>query len=203
VNFSLRRGDSVLLCGPSGAGKRTLLRAIAGLWHFGSGEVRVPFNTRVLFLPQKPYLPIGTLREVVSYPMPAGGVEDATLHEMLEAVGLPDLAGNLDEDGHWAIQLSPGEQQRIALARALPQRPEWLFLDEATSSVDEATEALLYCLVRNRLPRTTLFSIGDRDAPPFHARHLSLQADGQGPASIVEATSSDLHHGKAQRTNLQ
>jgi putative ATP-binding cassette transporter len=209
VNLTLRRGDSVLLSGPSGAGKSTLLRAIAGLWRFGSGEIRVPFNTRVLFLPQKPYLPIGTLREVVSYPMPAGGVDDATLQETLEAVGLRDLAGKLDEDDHWAIQLSPGEQQRIAFARALAQKPEWLFLDEATSSVDEATEAHLYRLVHSRLPGTTLFSIGHRATlRPFHARHLWLQPDGDGPASIVEATAveaiaSDDHHGKARRTSLQ
>jgi putative ATP-binding cassette transporter len=204
VNFTLRRGDSVLLCGPSGAGKSTLLRAIAGLWPFGSGEIRVPFNTRVLFLPQKPYLPIGTLREVVSYPMQAGGVDDATLHETLEAVGLPELAGKLDEGGHWALQLSPGEQQRIAFARALAHKPEWLFLDEATSSVDEATEALLYRLLRNRLPGTTLFSIGHRATlRPFHARHLSFETDGHGPASIVEAIASDDHHGKARRTSLK
>jgi ABC-type uncharacterized transport system fused permease/ATPase subunit len=94
---------------------------------------------RILFLPQKPYLPIGTLRDVVSYPMPAGGVDDATLREALEAVGLPELTGRLDEAGHWALQLSPGEQQRIAFARALVQKPDWLFLDEATSAVDEAT----------------------------------------------------------------
>jgi ABC-type uncharacterized transport system fused permease/ATPase subunit len=116
VNFTVRRGDSVLLCGPSGAGKSTLLRSLAGLWPFGSRQISMRFNPRILFLPQKPYLPIGTLREVVSYPMPAGCVDDATLRETLEAVGLQHLAGKLDEDGHWAIQLSPGEQQRIAFA---------------------------------------------------------------------------------------
>src|SRR5262249_4542060 len=128
VNFSLMRGDTVLLCGPSGSGKSTLVRAIAGIWPFGHGEIRVPHDARVLFLPQKPHLPIGTLRDVVSYPMPPSGVEDATLREALEAVGLPELAGRLDEAGHWALQLSPGEQQRIAFARALLQKPDWLFL---------------------------------------------------------------------------
>jgi putative ATP-binding cassette transporter len=203
VNFRLRRGDNVLLCGPSGAGKSTLLRAIAGLWPFGSGEIHVPVNTRVLFLPQKPYLPIGTLREVVSYPMPVGGVGDAILQDSLEAVGLPDLAGKLDEDGHWAIQLSPGEQQRIAFARALAQKPEWLFLDEATSSLDETTEARLYRLVRSRLPGTTLFSIGHRTTlRRFHVRHLSLQVNGHGPAAIVEVTASDDHHARGSRTSI-
>jgi vitamin B12/bleomycin/antimicrobial peptide transport system ATP-binding/permease protein len=187
VNLSLARGDTVLLWGPSGAGKSTLVRAIAGIWPFGCGEIRVPRNARVLFLPQKPYLPIGTLREVVSYPTPAGGVDDATLRETLEAVGLPELAGRLDEAGHWALQLSPGEQQRIAFGRALVQKPDWLFLDEATSAVDEATEARLYRLVRERLAGTAVFSVGHRGTlRPFHTRQLVVQPNGSGPASIME-----------------
>jgi putative ATP-binding cassette transporter len=189
VNLSLRRGDTVLLRGGSGLGKSTLLRAIAGIWPFGRGEIREPRSRRVLFLPQKPYLPIGTLREVVSYPMPAGGIDDATLREALEGVGLPRLAGRLDEAGHWALQLSPGEQQRIAFARALVQKPEWLFLDEATSAVDEATEARLYRLLSERLAGTTLFSIGHRTAlRAFHSRELVMQSFGNGLSSIVEVT---------------
>jgi vitamin B12/bleomycin/antimicrobial peptide transport system ATP-binding/permease protein len=200
VNLSLARGDTVLLWGPSGAGKSTLIRAIAGIWPFGCGEIRVPRDARVLFLPQKPYLPIGTLRDVVSYPMPAGGVDDATLREALDAVGLPELAWRLDEASHWALQLSPGEQQRIAFARALVQKPDWLFLDEATSAVDEATEARLYQLVRQRLLGTTVFSVGHRGTlRPFHARQLVLQPNGSGPASIVEvvAASSPASQGCA------
>ena len=138
-------------------------------------------------LPQKPYLPIGTLRDVVSYPMPAGGVDDATLRETLDAVGLPELAGRLDEAAHWALQLSPGEQQRIAFARAFVQKPDWLFLDEATSAVDEPTEARLYQLVRERLATTTVFSVGHRSTlHSFHARQFVVRPDGNGPASIVE-----------------
>src|SRR5882672_634612 len=187
VNLSLLRGDSVLLGGPSGSGKSTLFRAIAGIWPFGRGEIRAPRMARVLFLPQRPYLPIGTLRSVVSYPMPAAGVDDATLREALEAVGLADLTGRLDEAGHWALQLSPGEQQRIAFARALVQKPDWLFLDEATAAVDEVTEARLYRLVRDRLPGTTLFSVGHRATlRPFHARRLVVERTGNGPASIVD-----------------
>ena len=147
VNVSILRGDTVLLGGASGLGKSTLFRAVAGIWPFGRGEIRGPRDRNVLFLPQKPYLPIGTLREVVSYPMPSAGVDDLTLREALEAVGLSRLAGRLSEAGNWALQLSPGEQQRIAFARALVQKPDWLFLDEATSAVDEATEARLYRLV--------------------------------------------------------
>jgi putative ATP-binding cassette transporter len=198
VSLLLGRGESALLSGPSGVGKSTLIRAIAGIWPFGRGEIRMPSNNRVLFLPQKPYLPIGTLREVVSYPMPAGGLDDTKLREALEAVGLPELAGRLDESSHWALQLSPGEQQRIAFARALVQKPDWLFLDEATSAVGEPTEARLYRLVRDRLPRTTLFSVGHRSTlRPFHHRQLFVQPDGDGPASIVEVPASgDVISGK-------
>jgi vitamin B12/bleomycin/antimicrobial peptide transport system ATP-binding/permease protein len=147
----------------------------------------VPQGARVLFLPQRPYLPIGALRDVVSYPMPASGVDDKTLREALEAVGLAELAGRLDEATHWALQLSPGEQQRMAFARALVQKPDWLFLDEATSALDEATEARLYRLVRERLPETMLFSIGHRATlGPFHARRLMVKLNANGPASIVE-----------------
>jgi vitamin B12/bleomycin/antimicrobial peptide transport system ATP-binding/permease protein len=189
VNLSILRGDTVLLGGGSGSGKSTLLRAIAGIWPFGSGVICAARDARILFLPQKPYLPIGTLREVVSYPTPAGGVDDATLREALDAVGMSQLSARLDQTGHWALQLSPGEQQRIAFARALVQKPEWLFLDEATSAVDEATEARLYRLVRDRLPEATVFSIGHRATlRPFHSRQLFVQRNGKGPAAIVELT---------------
>jgi vitamin B12/bleomycin/antimicrobial peptide transport system ATP-binding/permease protein len=187
VNLTLRRGDAVLLTGASGSGKSTLIRAIAGIWPFGRGEIRAARDARILFLPQRPYLPIGKLRDVVSYPMPASGVADGALREALEAVGLPQLAGRLDESAHWALQLSPGEQQRIAFARALVQKPEWLFLDEATSAVDEATEQRLYRLVRERLPETTVFSIGHRATlRPFHTRRLMVQPTGNSAASVVE-----------------
>ena len=119
--------------------------------------------------------------------MPAAGVDDTTLREALEAVGLTELAGRLDEAAHWALQLSPGEQQRIAFARALVQKPDWLFLDEATSAVDEATEARLYRLVRERLPETMMFSIGHRATlGSFHARRLMVEPRRNGPSSIVE-----------------
>jgi vitamin B12/bleomycin/antimicrobial peptide transport system ATP-binding/permease protein len=199
VNLSLRLGDTVLLTGASGSGKSTLIRAIAGIWPFGRGEIRSARDARLLFLPQRPYLPIGVLRDVVSYPMPAQGVPDESLREALEVVGLPQLAGRLDESAHWALQLSPGEQQRIAFARALVQKPEWLFLDEATSAVDEATEARLYRLLRERLPDTSVFSIGHRATlRPFHARRLMVQPGINSPSSIVElpaAADVDSPHG--------
>jgi vitamin B12/bleomycin/antimicrobial peptide transport system ATP-binding/permease protein len=187
VNLTVAHGDTVLLWGPSGTGRSTFVRALAGIWPYGRGEIRIPHHARLLFLPQKPYLPIGTLRDVVSYPTPAGGADDATLREALTAVGLPALVGRLDEAGHWALQLSPGEQQRLAFARALVQRPDWLFLDEATSALDEATEARLYRLLRQRLAGTTVFSVGHRGTlRPFHARQFVVQPDGSGPAAIVE-----------------
>jgi putative ATP-binding cassette transporter len=199
VNFSLRRGETVLLLGPSGSGKSTLVRAIAGIWPFGRGEIRAARDARILFLPQRPYLPIGMLRDVVSYPMPPGGVTDGTLRDALEAVGLAELAGRLDEAAHWALRLSPGEQQRIAFARALVQNPEWLFLDEATSAVDEATETRIYRLVRERLAETMVFSIGHRATLRlFHGRRLMVQLAENRPASIVElsaATAIEPGHG--------
>ena len=187
LNLSIGRGDTVLLGGASGTGKSTLFRAIAGIWPFGRGDIRTARGASVLFLPQRPYLPIGALRDVVGYPMPAGGVDDATLREALEAVGLPELSARLDEGAHWALQLSPGEQQRIAFARALVHRPDWLFLDEATSAVDEATEARLYGLLRERLAGTTVFSVGHRATlRPFHRRVFTVQVPASGPGSIQE-----------------
>ena len=187
INLTLRRGETVLLGGASGSGKSTLVRAIAGIWPFGRGEIQLPQDGRVLFLPQRPYLPIGTLRDVVSYPMPASGVDDKMLREALEAVGLTELAGRLDEVGHWALQLSPGEQQRIAFARALVQKPDWLFLDEATSALDETTETFLYRLARERLPDAMMFSIGHRATlDTFHTRRLMVEPGVNGPATIVE-----------------
>ena len=188
VSFAIRPGDTALISGPSGAGKSTLFRAIAGIWPFGRGDVKLPPAGRVLFLPQKPYLPIGTLREVVSYPTPPSGVTDAELSEALTAVGLPELTLRLGESAHWALALSPGEQQRIAFARALVQKPDWLFLDEATSAVDEETEATLYGLLRQRLPATTVVSVGHRSTlRAFHARRLVVTPNGAGPATVVEA----------------
>jgi putative ATP-binding cassette transporter len=196
VNLSLSRGDSVLLGGASGSGKSTFLRAIAGIWPFVRGEIHGSRDDRVLFLPQKAYLPIGTLREVVSYPMPTGGIDDSILRDALETVGLPQLARRLNEAGHWALQLSPGEQQRIAFARALVQKPDWLFLDEATSAMDEPTEARLYRLLRQRLESTTVFSVGHRTTlQAFHSRHLVVRGNGSGPSSIVEVTATESARG--------
>jgi putative ATP-binding cassette transporter len=188
ATLDFRPGDSALISGPSGVGKSTLFRAIAGIWPFGTGDISLPRGGRVLFLPQKPYLPIGTLREVVSYPTPPGGIDDTALREALEAVGLSALTGRLGEHAHWALALSPGEQQRIAFARALVQKPAWLFLDEATSALDEESEVRLYTLLRARMPGVTVVSVGHRSTlRPCHARSLVVTPHGAGAATVEEA----------------
>ena len=174
VNLSLLRGDTVLLGGGSGSGKSTLLRAIAGIWPFGRGEIRTPHDSRVLFLPQKPYLPIGNLKHAVSYPDDVSRHSDDEVKSALEAVGLAHLASDLGRSENWAQLLSGGEQQRLAFARALLNKPDWLFLDEATSALPEADQASLYGLLKQRLVNTTLVSIGHRASlGAHHARQLT------------------------------
>jgi putative ATP-binding cassette transporter len=161
--FEIESGDHVLVSGPSGCGKSTLFRAIAGIWPFGHGTIALPDDATTLFLPQKPYIPIGCLRDAVAYPASgsAFGGDDA-IREALAAVMLPDLAERLDENQHWSMQLSGGEQQRLAVARALLHRPSWLFLDEATSALDAATEQHIGALLRERLPDSAIVSIEHR-----------------------------------------
>ena len=136
ANFTVRPGETVSVGGPSGSGKTTLFRALAGLWPFGKGEVSAPAGWRVLFLPQRPYLPIGTLREALTYPDRTDAVDDETCREALEACLLGHLSGRLDETGNWSLALSVGEQQRLAFARALLLKPNWIFIDEGTAALD-------------------------------------------------------------------
>jgi putative ATP-binding cassette transporter len=172
----LEKGEAVLLTGASGSGKSTLFRAIAGIWPFGRGAVSIPAGSRLLFLPQRPYLPLGTLRRVVCYPLDATQVPEAEIRATLAAAGLPQLADRLDEEDAWDRRLSGGEQQRLAFARALLVRPDFLFLDEATASLDPPAEAALYGMLRERLPGTAILSIAHRDAVArFHDRRLRLQ----------------------------
>lgn len=185
-NATIKSGESLLICGPSGSGKSTLFRAIAGIWPFGKGRMRMPAGFRVLFLPQRPYLPIGTIRDVVSYPASPAEFSDEQIKEVLDAVGLPQLEDRINDHQHWALQLSPGEQQRIAFARAMLQKPAWLFLDEATSALDEASEEKLYRMLNKRLAGTTIISIGHRPALiAFHSRRLELREDGFGTRALV------------------
>jgi putative ATP-binding cassette transporter len=178
-NVKMPRGEPVLLTGPSGSGKSTLFRAIAGIWPFGSGRIVVPKDARLMMLPQRPYFPVGPLAAAVSYPAEPGTYDRERVAEAISAVGLPALAQRLDEEGHWNRMLSLGEQQRLGIARALLQKPDFLFLDEATASLDEPSEAVLYRLIQERLPDATVVSIGHRSTlAAFHRRRLTLERDG-------------------------
>lgn len=189
ATFELPRGRSTLITGASGSGKSTLFRALAGIWPFGRGQVRVPAGARVLFLPQKPYIPIGTLRDAVKYPDEHSTATDADIVTALEAVKLGHLAGRLDEVAHWSNTLSGGEQQRLAAARALVFRPDWLFLDEATASLDEAMEAAVYEALKQRLPSATMVSIGHRPSlRQWHEHRVQLLRAPGEVGRLVEAT---------------
>jgi vitamin B12/bleomycin/antimicrobial peptide transport system ATP-binding/permease protein len=180
-DFSIRPDEATLVMGPSGAGKSTLFRAIAGVWPFGSGAIRIPANARMMMLPQRPYFPIGALKTAVTYPASPDSFTPAQISDVLAAVGLPQLAERLEEEGHWNRTLSVGEQQRLGLARALLHRPQYLFLDEATASLDEPSEARLYRLMQERLPTTTIISIGHRSTlREFHQRVVELAREGDG-----------------------
>ena len=186
--FSFTPGERTLITGPSGAGKSTLLRAIAGVWPFGDGAVTVPAKASLMMLPQRPYFPIGSLHAAIAYPAEASAYGADKVREVLDAVGLGALAPRLGEEAHWNRMLSLGEQQRLGLARALLHAPAFLFLDEATASLDEPSEAALYALLTERLPDTTIISIGHHSTlEAFHPRKLALVRDGDHFALSKEA----------------
>ena len=175
------------MTGPSGSGKSTLFRAIAGIWPFGEGQVLVPEGQTMMLLPQRPYIPIGTLRDAVTYPGEVDAYDDAEMAEALRAAKLPQIADRLDEERAWAQTLSLGEQQRLALARALLTKPDWLFLDEATAALDEPTEAEIYRIIKEKLPNTTVVSIGHRSTlAAFHDRRIDMQKPEGGLSTPVD-----------------
>ncbi|WP_313992303.1 ABC transporter ATP-binding protein/permease [uncultured Selenomonas sp.] len=159
--LTLPRGSRVLVTGTSGAGKSTLLRALAGIWPYGSGSVALPMDSVRIFLPQRPYLVLGSLRRALTYPRTAAPPDTETVR-ILHRVGLAHLIDRLDETDDWSRILSLGEQQRLAFARILLIRPDWIFLDEATSALDEPRERALYELLSQELPAASIISVGHR-----------------------------------------
>ncbi|CRM01428.1 ABC transporter ATP-binding protein/permease [Pseudomonas marginalis] len=175
ANMIVEPGQRVMLSGRSGSGKSTLLRAMGHLWPAGHGSIRLPAR-RYLFLPQKPYLPIGTLKAVLSYPQDDSVYSAERYAQVLETCRLPHLVGRLDEANHWQRMLSPGEQQRLAFARALLFAPQWLYMDEATSAMDEEDEATLYQALIDELPGLSIVSVGHRSSlKRFHGRHVRIE----------------------------
>ena len=171
-------GQSTAISGRSGSGKSTLFRALAGIWPYGSGVVERPPG-RYLFLPQRPYIPLGTLRHVLTYPASDTSFGSEAILQALANAGLASLAPQLDDDQPWMQRLSGGEQQRLAVARALLQRPDWLFMDEATASLDPEAETELYTKLRQNLPDTTIISIAHR--PAVAALHDTAQVFRRAP----------------------
>ena len=184
-NLLLVPQESTLVSGPSGSGKSTLFRAIAGLWPYGKGEITQPAHASLMLLPQRPYIPIGPLSQAIAYPSEASSFTEAQLRQALAEVGLAALADRLEESDNWQMRLSGGEQQRLAVARALLAKPDWLFLDEATASLDEDSEHALYRAIANVLPKTTIVSIGHRSTlRAFHKRQIEVQPHAGAPATI-------------------
>jgi vitamin B12/bleomycin/antimicrobial peptide transport system ATP-binding/permease protein len=178
-SFILHGHERTLVTGPSGAGKSTLFRAIAGIWPFGSGRITIPAGATLMMLPQRPYFPVGSLKAAIVYPSEVNAFSPNRISDALISVGLPQLASKLEEEAHWNRMLSLGEQQRLGIARALLHAPRYLFLDEATASLDEASEAALYRLIREKLAATTVVSIGHRSTlAAFHQRNVVLTRDG-------------------------
>jgi putative ATP-binding cassette transporter len=187
-DLTFRKGQRTLLVGPSGSGKSTLFRAISGIWPFGSGTIDIPAGASVMLLPQRPYIPMGTLRGAVSYPAVEGAHDDAAIVAALEAVRLPALVTRLDEEANWSQVLSGGEQQRLAVARALLARPDWLLLDESTSALDEPLEDAIYAAIARLLPETSVISIGHRSSLiDNHDRRVEMRMGPDSLYSIEEA----------------
>jgi vitamin B12/bleomycin/antimicrobial peptide transport system ATP-binding/permease protein len=192
AEVEIQPGERVLIRGQSGSGKSTIMRAIAGVWPWGRGSVELP-KGRIAFMPQKPYFPLGTLREVMLYPDKPNGIDDEDLREALHKVGLDHLRGRLGEEERWDQILSGGEQQRIAFARVLIQKPHWVFMDEATSALDEAGQANVMRLLAEELPETAVISIGHRPGlEAFHTRELVLEPGEEGAQLRARASERGL-----------
>ncbi|SCM81537.1 ABC transporter domain protein [uncultured Sporomusa sp.] len=179
LTLALPGGESLLITGPSGCGKTTLLQTLAGVWPYFSGQMSCPPDSSVLFLPQKPYIPIGSLRAAVLYPYKHVSVTDNKVEEALHICKLAALLPRLDIETDWSKNLSPGELQRLSLARAILHRPKWIFLDETTACIDAAMEAEIYQILKEKLPDAAVISIGHRDTlTSYHRKILKLNGTG-------------------------
>ncbi|CAH2778683.1 MAG: Efflux ABC transporter, permease/ATP-binding protein [uncultured Caballeronia sp.] len=176
ADVSMEPGSRWLIVGPSGSGKSTLMRALAGLWPFGDGTIDAPVDAKMMFIPQTSYLPIGTLRAVLSYPSAGGAFSDEESREVLRQCNLEAYANRLDESAHWARNLSPGEQQRLAAARVLLHKPDFVFLDEATSALDAENELHIYNTITERLPKAAILSVAHRESVAmFHDYKIEIE----------------------------
>ena len=188
VTATVDAGERVVVTGPSGVGKTMLLRSIAGVWPFGSGRIELPRRDRLLFVPERAFLPLGTLRAAATFPSEEGTFPDERIREGLCELGLASFTGRLDDVEPWDQLLTDAEKQRLALVRVLLHEPEWVFLDKATSALDEATEARVYELLAERLPRAAVVTAAHRPAVArFHSREWKLRARADGPASLEAA----------------
>jgi putative ATP-binding cassette transporter len=184
----IRSGERVLIHGASGSGKSTLFRAIAGLWPWGRGVIQIPVSEQMMFLPQRPYLPLGTLRAAVSYPAAPGTFDDATVKGALERCNLGEFVDALDRRERWDQTLSLGQQQRIAFTRLLLHRPQWVFMDEATSALDDENQASMLSLLTEELTGASVLSIGHRtELEAFHTRTLHIRKTEEGAMLLARS----------------
>lgn len=180
-DVTIKHGEKVLIKGRTGAGKTTVFRVLSGIWPFGDGEIVLPKGKKVIVLPQKPYFPIGSLADAITYPEPAGTYSREDMVKALQLVGMADYAARLDEEGHWNMMCSGGEQQRLAIARALLYKPDYMFFDEATASMDEPSEMELYTMLNEEMADATIISIGHRSSlAQFHNRTLFAEKEPDG-----------------------
>lgn len=192
AEVEIQRAERVLIRGKSGSGKSTIMRAVAGVWPWGRGAIHLPTGS-ITFMPQKPYFPLGTLREAMHYPVAPDGITDDVLKDVLHKVGLDHLRDRLDETERWDHILSGGEQQRVAFARVLVHKPDWIFMDEATSALDEAGQENVMKLLIEELPETSVVSIGHRPGlEVFHTRELTLEPGADGTRLRSETAKRSL-----------
>jgi putative ATP-binding cassette transporter len=188
MDAAVQPGEHVVITGPSGTGKTILLRAVAGIWPFGKGRIELPPHARMLFVSREPYLPLGSLRAAVSYPAAEDAFSDERIREVLGLLDLEPLGARLDEIAPWDERLTGHEQQRLAIARVLLNEPAWVFLDKATSALDEPMEKRVYELLKERLPTTTILSIAHRPkVEAYHEKRWTLAPRDHGPAMLQPA----------------